>query len=301
MESPIHRVFVTIGFVIPVLALALFSQVVRPSIAHAAPASGSSAWVNNDAARVRLISQQTSIDGSSVTLGVQIQLSQGWKTYWRNPGDSGIPPNFNWTGSTNLEHAKVLWPAPRRYDLSGEMTFAYKDEVIFPVEITVKDRTKPLQVSLDLFYGICEEMCVPAHAEMSLTLGPSQKAKPSLFKAAIERAVARSPKAAQTMGLSVQVLPMPQPVQPMTKDKQDVRYIELRIIGQAANNISEVVLEETDGAYFYHPVRIGGDGEMNCFQIAYEVARPKAHKELPVHLTAWGEDGTAIYADLVLP
>ena len=289
------------GFVIPVFALALLSQVVMASIAHATPASGSSAWVDNDAARVRLISQQTSIDGSSVTLGVQIQLSPGWKTYWRNPGDSGIPPIFNWTGSKNLAQAKVLWPAPRRYDLSGEMTFAYKDEVIFPVEITVKDPSKPLQISLDLFYGICEEMCVPAHAKMSLTLGPSQKAEPSLFSAAIERAVGRVPKAAQTMGLSVQVLPMPQPVQPVAKDKQNVRYIELRIIGKAANTISQVVLEEAAGTYFYHPVRIGGEGEMNCFQIAYEVARPKGHKELPVRLTAWGEDGIAIYADLVLP
>lgn len=289
------------GFVIPVFALALLSQVLMASIAHATPASGSSAWVENDAARVRLISQQTSIDGSSITLGVQIQLSQGWKTYWRNPGDSGIPPIFNWTRSKNLERAKVLWPAPRRYDLSGEMTFAYKDEVIFPVEITVKDPTKPLQVTLDLFYGICEEMCVPAHAKMSLILGPSQKAQPSLFRVAIERAVARAPKAAQAMGLSVQVLPMPEPIQPMAKGKQDVRYVELRIIGKAANNISQVVLEETAGTYFYHPVRIGGEGEMNCFQIAYEVARPKGHKALSVHLTAWGEDGIAIYADLVLP
>lgn len=296
MKSPLHTAFVLKAFVV-----AVFSQLMAVSLTQAAPAPGSSPWVDNDAARVRLISQQTSITGSSVQLGVQIELSQGWKTYWRNPGDSGIPPNFDWSGSENLKSVTVRWPVPHRYDLSGEMTFAYKDEVIFPVEVTLSDPTKPLDVSLDFFYGICEEMCVPARAELSLTLRPSQKAEPSLFNAAIERAIARVPKAAKAVGLSVQALPMKQPVKAVMNGKGTVRYIEIRIKGKAAHRISQVVLEETGGTYFYQPVRIGGEGEMNCFQIAYEVARPKGHQGLPVRLTAWGEDGIAIFADLVLP
>lgn len=286
-----------------------FSQLLAVSEIQAAPVAGSSAWVDNDTARVRLISQQVNLKGSVIQLGVQIELSQGWKTYWRNPGDSGIPPNFDWSGSQNLESAKVSWPAPQRYDLAGEMTFAYKDEVIFPVEVRVSDPTKPLHVSLDLFYGLCEEMCVPAHADLSLTLTPSHsltltpshKAELSVFSAALKRAAARVPVSAQSVDLTVQALPMAQPFKAVENGKKDLRYIELRIEGKAANRISQVVLEENFATYFHQPVRIGGEGDMNCFQIAYEVARPNDHKDLSVHLTAWGKDDIAIYADIVLP
>lgn len=278
-----------------------FSQLIAVSEIQAVPVAGSSTWVDNDTARVRLISQQVNLKGSIIQLGVQIELSQGWKTYWRNPGDSGIPPNFDWSGSQNLESAKVLWPAPQRYDLAGEMTFAYKDEVIFPIEVRVSDPTKPLHVSLELFYGICEEMCVPAHADLSLTLPPSNTTELSVFSAGLKRAAARVPVSAQSVGLTVQALPMAQPFKAVKNGKKDLRYIELRIEGKAANRISQVVLEENSETYFHQPVRIGGEGDMNCFQIAYEVARPNDHKELPVHLTAWGKDGIAIYADIVLP
>ena len=291
MKSPICMAFVIVAF----------SQLIAASVAHAAPVPGASAWVDNDAARVRLISQQISIDSSTIQLGVQIELRQGWKTYWRNPGDSGIPPNFDWSGSTNLESAKILWPAPWRYDLSGEMTFAYKDEVIFPIEVRVSDPTKPVHISLNLFYGLCEDMCVPARADLSLLLKPSHKAELSLFSAAIKRSLSRVPVSAQSIGLSVQALPMAHPVKAVSDSKQDLRYIELRIEGKAANRILQLVLEENSGTYFHQPVRIGGEGEMNCFQIAYEVARSNDLQDLTVHLTAWGKDGIAFFANVTLP
>lgn len=296
MRSPIHSAFTYMA-----CAFALISQMIASPFAYADPTPGSSAWVDNDTARVRLLSHQTGIDKSTVLIGVQIELMQGWKTYWRNPGDSGIPPNFDWSGSKNLQSAKVLWPAPQRYDLSGEMTFAYKNDVIFPVEVTLSDPAKPLHVALDLFYGICEDMCVPVQANLSLALEPTPNAKASLFSAAIDRSVASVPKPAKAAGFTVHAEPMAQPVQAVTNAKGKLRYVELRIEGKEARRLSQVILEETTGTYFHQPVRMGGSENMNCFQIAYEVARSKDREALPVHLTAWGEDGVAIYTDLVLP
>ena len=69
---------------------------------------------------------------------------QGWKTYWRMPGDAGIPPQFDWSGSQNVKSVEVLWPAPQRFIDSGGETVGYKDRVVFPLRI-VPDRCRARQ------------------------------------------------------------------------------------------------------------------------------------------------------------
>ena len=81
-----------------------------------ARASGESAWIASNNSKVRLVSGTVTIDGKpSMIAGVQLRMEPGWKTYWRNPGDSGVPPSFDFKGSTNLKQAEVLYPAPHRF------------------------------------------------------------------------------------------------------------------------------------------------------------------------------------------
>lgn len=102
--------------------------------------------------------------------GVEIGLEPGWKTYWRVPGDAGVPTHFEWKGSTNLDKVEIDWPAPKRYyDEAGE-SVGYKDRVVFPMRVTPKDPAKPVRLVLDLFYAVCKDICIPGSAKLAMTL-----------------------------------------------------------------------------------------------------------------------------------
>jgi DsbC/DsbD-like thiol-disulfide interchange protein len=133
----------------------------------------SSDWAVGHASRARLLA------GNGIA-GVELQMPEGWKTYWRSPGDAGgTPPTFDWSKSDNLASANVLYPAPKRFtDRAGD-TVGYKGTVVFPVEVTPKDAAKPIDLRLSLDYGVCKEICVPAEATLALTVPPKNTSAPS--------------------------------------------------------------------------------------------------------------------------
>ena len=89
--------------------------------------------------------------------GVLVELEPGWKTYWRMPGDTGIPPQFDWTGSTNSEAVEVSFPVPRRFnDLSGE-AIGYHDRVVFPLLVKSSKPDDPVHLQLNMFFAVCKE------------------------------------------------------------------------------------------------------------------------------------------------
>ena len=111
--------------------------------------SGESAWTASNNSKVRLVSGTVTIDGKpSMIAGVQLRMEPGWKTYWRNPGDSGVPPSFDFKGSTNLKQAEVLFPAPHRFAEADGTAIGYDDEVIFPVKITPEKEGDAIELKL---------------------------------------------------------------------------------------------------------------------------------------------------------
>jgi DsbC/DsbD-like thiol-disulfide interchange protein len=168
--------------VLAVVDVAQSQGVVRVNLA--------SPWVELHAARVRLVAGAPAVKSAkSYLAGVEITLAEGWKTYWRTPGDAGVPPLFDWTGSTNVAAIEVRYPAPSRLPEPAAQTIGYKNSVIFPVEVTPRDAMQPVDLKLSAQFGICQEICIPAETTISLTLVPSQlegKASPALL-AALER------------------------------------------------------------------------------------------------------------------
>lgn len=110
-------------------------------------------------------------DASAIWLGVRIKLGPGWKTYWRSPGDSGLPPEFDWSKSKNLSQAELLWPAPRRTEILGVETIGYAREVIFPVKARVPSSAASSHVSLDLAVYACSTLCVREDFKLNATIG----------------------------------------------------------------------------------------------------------------------------------
>jgi DsbC/DsbD-like thiol-disulfide interchange protein len=136
--------------------------------------AGATAWADLHAGRARLVSGPAKAAGASYLAGVEIVLAEGWKTYWRMPGDAGVPPVFDWTGSANVASVKVLYPAPKRMAEAGGQVIAYKGSVLFPVEVTPQEPGKPVGLKLTLELGICREICIPATANFDLAIVPGQ-------------------------------------------------------------------------------------------------------------------------------
>jgi DsbC/DsbD-like thiol-disulfide interchange protein len=164
--------------------------------ARAEPAKdavAASPWVDLHASRARLMASQAKSAGSARLAGLEIAMDDGWKTYWRMPGDAGVPPQFDWSGSANAAHIKVLYPAPMRMAEAGGEVIGYKHAVLFPIEVTPQDPAKPVALKLAFEFGICREICVPAVANLELSLPAGGKA---VQGDAIAEAVQRVPRPA---------------------------------------------------------------------------------------------------------
>jgi len=141
---------------------------------------------------VRLIAAGALHEGHKEKLraGIEIRLDKGWKTYWRYPGDSGVPPRFDFTRSENVKTVMVKWPAPHRYADDDGQSIGYKDAVILPLSIEPAEAGKPVRLRLDLDYAICERLCVPAEGKAELVLSSGRTS----YDAALAAAEARVPR-----------------------------------------------------------------------------------------------------------
>ncbi|MCP1846539.1 MULTISPECIES: protein-disulfide reductase DsbD domain-containing protein [Bradyrhizobium] len=130
-------------------------------------ADDASPWQQDTHSAVRLLAGSRS--GAVLLGGIAFQLQDGWKTYWRTPGDSGVPPRFDFSRSDNVEAVTVMWPAPRQFDDgAGGTSLGYKHQVVLPLRIVAKNPDKPLVLRADINYAVCEKLCVPVEAKAEL-------------------------------------------------------------------------------------------------------------------------------------
>ncbi len=122
--------------------------------------------------------------------GIEIRLKPGWHTYWRYPGDAGVPPRFDFAGSHNVKALTVLWPAPQRIAEQGLSVIGYTKDVILPLLVVPQDRATPITLRLKVEYAVCEKLCVPAEATAQLALARGHSSR----DAALADAQARVPK-----------------------------------------------------------------------------------------------------------
>ncbi len=102
--------------------------------------------------------------------GIEVRLDPHFITYWRDPGDAGVPPSFDVAASTNLKSADVRYPAPERLDEAGAEAYGYSHDVVFPLRVTPLDPAKPVTLAVEFEYAVCYNICLPARAELRLTL-----------------------------------------------------------------------------------------------------------------------------------
>lgn len=164
-------------------------------------AAGESPWSEDVRSAVRLVSGANNNGDAHLRAGIEIKMQPGWKTYWRYPGDSGVPPHFDFSGSENLKTATVLYPAPHLFTDETGQSLGYKDRIIFPLVISPQQPGKPVRLRLKADYAVCEKLCVPAEGRAELTLTPGDSSQDSALAAA-EARVPKQVTAAQ-LGLTV--------------------------------------------------------------------------------------------------
>src|SRR5690349_9981008 len=127
----------------------------------------SSPWQRDAHSAVRLLAGSRS--GAVLLGGIAIQLEPGWKTYWRTPGDSGVPPRFDFSKSENVEAVTVMWPAPSLFDDgAGGHSMGYHDKAVLPLRIVAKAADKPVTLRAQISYAVCERICIPVEASAEL-------------------------------------------------------------------------------------------------------------------------------------
>ena len=147
--------------------------------AQAGPAE--TAWMPGALSKARLVAAGGLDAGATpkaYRLGLDIGLTGQAHTYWRMPGDAGVPPTLSFTGSRNLKSAQLAFPAPLRLDEAGLQIFGYTGGVLLPLTVVPENPELPVHVAFTFSYAACEKICIPAEARAALDLSPNDKASP---------------------------------------------------------------------------------------------------------------------------
>ncbi len=225
----------------------------------------------NRFAKLQLLTGTTAtVEGSDqhpLMMGIDVMLAQGWKVYWRTPGDAGQPLTIDWKQSTNISDMKMEWPVPTRYvEEFGLEVFGYKDEVVFPLEVTRADPTQAAHVKLMLHYAVCSDICVPyddvLEEDIPATLSPVREevAKIAAFSAMV-------PKQNGTYGYTIAEVAREEE----SKDKG-----VLRVVADSATRrfaLPDVFVDSSEtGFRFPKPrVHISNGGKHAEFRFDYEI------------------------------
>ena len=166
----------TLGFAAALFAL---SPVIEVRAQDASP------WLRDGHSAVRLLAGSRS--GAVLLGGIAFQLQSGWKIYWRTPGDSGVPPRFDFSKSENVEAVTVLWPAPLKFDDgAGGHSLGYHDQIVLPLRIVAKNTDKPVTLRADINYAVCEKICIPVEANAELAFNSVASTEDSALFAALD-------------------------------------------------------------------------------------------------------------------
>ncbi len=214
------------------------------AVATGALASGS-AW--EDPAEVRILDGGLMEDGETRLGGLEILLDPGWKTYWRHPGDSGIPPTLDFTGSDNLAAVAIEYPAPELFWDGYAWSLGYADAVVFPLIVSAKDPAKPVDLKIAMQYGVCKDVCIPAEASAGLMLDGAKARRSGIdfYRARVPESVAE--------GTGVR--------HAAVDHAGDVPVLEIHLSLPGAEQDAFAVVEGPEGWYLPVPDRAGQSAE----------------------------------------
>jgi thiol:disulfide interchange protein DsbD len=147
----------------------------------AGPAFAQSSVVTTENVRAELVSEVSEVKaGEPFWVGLHLTIRPKWHTYWKNPGDSGLPTEITWKLPAGAKAEPIVWPAPTLFDIGGVINYGYHDDVMLLARITPPaDASGPLALNADANWLVCEDVCVPEDGKFALSLPVGPAAKPA--------------------------------------------------------------------------------------------------------------------------
>jgi thiol:disulfide interchange protein len=162
-------------------------------LASTSPAKGP---VKVDAVEVELVAKRQGLEpGKAAWLGLRIRHDPHWHTYWRNPGDSGLPTTLAWSVPAQWQAGPIVWPAPKRLPVGPLVNYGFEDEIVLPVQVQVPaDATGQSSLSVKADWLMCKDVCIPGQANLSIELPVDrvQADSPGRYESLFEAALASS-------------------------------------------------------------------------------------------------------------
>lgn len=177
--------------------MALSLLLLAAALAASSPADAAmSDWAVNEGGRMRLVALSPDVDGR-LRAALEIEPHQGWITYWREPGQSGIPPQITVQPGSNVTLENVGYPVPQPIAIGSIREIGYKDRVALPIDFKITDVDKPTTLKVSAFIGLCKDICIPFQADFSLSLPAESQFLPEEqgVVAAAEASLPRPPSA----------------------------------------------------------------------------------------------------------
>ncbi|WP_027666687.1 protein-disulfide reductase DsbD domain-containing protein [Rhizobium leguminosarum] len=150
-----------------------------------------SAWAENEGGRMRLVALAPDT-GGKIRAALQIEPKPGWITYWKEPGNSGIPPQITIAAESGVTLDAIAYPVPKHFFNGAIEDIAYDAPVTLPLSLTAAGKG-PVTIDAAAFIGICKDICIPFQANLQLKLGPAIQSHPQ-EEAILQAADARLPK-----------------------------------------------------------------------------------------------------------
>lgn len=142
-------------------------------------------WID-DVVRVEVLDGGATQEGTYRT-AIRFVLAEGWKTYWRAPGDAGIPPEFSWRGSRNVATTQITWPTPDVFDQNGMRSVGYERELVLPIDVRPAKPGQPVRLRGKIDLGVCKDVCIPSTVKFDHVLDPDAPTHPAILAARSDR------------------------------------------------------------------------------------------------------------------
>ena len=244
-------------------------------------------WAATERVEARLVSAvEGTGDLANLPLGLELHLKPGWKTYWRSPGEAGLPPALDFGASANVASAALAYPIPHRFTLLGLDTFGYKEEIVLPLGLAVQQPGQPLELLAKLDILVCADICVPDTLQLALKI-PAGAAMPGAEAALVNRFAALVPGDGRAAGLAI--------TQVTTSGTGKDAVLEIAATAREPFRAPDILAESEDASFGRPAITLQDNGHAALIRVPV----PRAGKTPLVLTLVDGERAVEVRPDVV--